>query len=1767
MSKIQVMAHTSFLGHTGYNNHSKNFFTHLNKYIPTKVRNYSYCDDLSYLKPEEMSIIMEQNWKDSPFKIGSPFVRDPEATLVNIVLNESHHYFFYDKYESPLIFYNVWESTKQIPEFFERMLCFTGDTKISLLNGEEKEIKDLVNEKTFYVYSYDFYTNKIVPGRGHSCRKTGEKVPVLKITLDNGKVIKCTPDHKFLLRNGRYVEANKLKIGSSLMPLYRRTDDNGYEEIYHPNKTWEKTHKVVSNWKYGENFNKRNTVHHKTFNKNDNSPTSLMLMRFKDHWEYHVNNVKKTNNIRINNGTFNLTSEYAQYRSSINDLPSQRLAGTGEHHWSIASKNGIHPSQLSSERGENYFQSDNHKKECSYRIKKRNINGNTQKSIIYKQLKEMTNDNVFINQDNWNSSPYMKTGKIRWENIPKYIPDFLENNNHKIINIEFYGYEDVYDFTVDTYHNFALSSGVFVHNCADQFWCPTEWQKQCTINQGYPEHRVKVVPEGVNGNIFCPSKETNPLLAKKKFYEKYSIPYEAFTFMIFGRWDYRKSTTEMIKAFIEKFKDEDNVILILSVDNPFSSDGLKTTEERLAHHKIPTDKIKVVHFPPREDYVKFLQYGNVLLSCSRSEGWNLPLMEGIACGTPTIASNWGGHLEFADGISHLVNVPKELSPKQVFMLGDNFDYGVWGEPDFDHFRDVMWNVYKNYHESKQNAVKRSKFVRELYTWDNAARKADGYIKELVKGHVYVPERAVNNLFKTEFSFTEDRCPKVTITPRRMFNKILVKLKRLTGAVMYESWFENVKSDLGYWLTANVPESQLKGIVLEIFDENNNIIHSEKRSYYNDEPKVSFVTSFYNAEKFINELADSVLSQTFTDWEWVVTDDGSQDDTKRRVLNLVNRDRRIKYVEQKFKQEVYWNPHKYASGEIICNIDADDAVVPKTAEVLVHFYNKFPHVQCIHTSGNYYLEDFSGHTSFKNPSYCRMDKYDTILQKHIPYLKNKSGYERLGQMFGVIRSYRNPGPDFNFNDANYQLGKHEDLVKLLRLEEIGTPFYLNRTLYKVRLREKGSNSGTWKDYGGDNEFDKMRAVADKRRKKSFKHLQNYDAVREELYSFLYSKLNEEKDSKVICCFGYNLDEKGKKLIKEIYFDHTILFEEINVDADYVFIICKTQNDTEMYYEITSTLRKAEIVYFFINDSWEPSFYKRPDGAGYYKTFEYSKDWLVTKRPFMWATYLYKYCSMIYNVERPPKKLNLGCGNDIKPGYINVDKYNNTGNVDYQWDLGKLEVPDGELDEIYTAHVFEHIGINDIYAVVEEWRRALKDNGDLIIRMPNLEHEVKIWLDASDDKKWLEVSRIFGSQSHEGNSHFNGFNPGSLQSFIERFDFEVIEIREQNAGYGNEIYMHARKKPKVKRLKAHYICHFVDGPYLEIKAPKTNHFFIADFLDPDNHSSVHQQTMEVNHWTRPHRKYFTNWLIQVRRNGVLDYEHKFNLKDKRVLISFDTKSLGDTIAWVPVVEEFRKKHGCEVFLSTFWNKLFDEVPEYSKINFIPPGDVVHDLYASYMVGCFDDDMNKNKINWRLVPLQKVAFDVLGLEYKEIVPSIVTQKGRKLVTEKPYVAISEFSTFQCKFWNYPNGWQEIADYLNDIGYEVVVISKEKTNLKNIIDRTDRTMAETINTIKHSAFFMGVSAGPTWLAWALKRPAILISGYSAYWGEFKTRIQRVINEDVCHGCFNDPSHPLERGEWNWCPRQKGTPKQFECSKRITPDMVKLAIDNIIKQNYSRID
>jgi autotransporter strand-loop-strand O-heptosyltransferase len=252
----------------------------------------------------------------------------------------------------------------------------------------------------------------------------------------------------------------------------------------------------------------------------------------------------------------------------------------------------------------------------------------------------------------------------------------------------------------------------------------------------------------------------------------------------------------------------------------------------------------------------------------------------------------------------------------------------------------------------------------------------------------------------------------------------------------------------------------------------------------------------------------------------------------------------------------------------------------------------------------------------------------------------------------------------------------------------------------------------------------------------------------------------------------------------------------------------------------------------------------------------------------------------------------------------------------------------------------------------------------------------------------------------------------------------------------------------------------------------------------------------------------------------------------------------------------------------NELF--VDQYPNIEFIKPGDVVENIHAQYRLGWFykeDGILNSDchKFDVRRQPLQKTATDILGLEYKEIRPKLKLPNTIK----KKKVGIGFHSTAQAKYWNNPDGWQAVIDYLNNLGYECMIYSKEGDGYMNnkypegVTIYKGGNLQEVIDDLSTCEFFIGLGSGLSWLAWACKLPVVLISGFSEKWAETTLDTYRVINENVCHGCFN--KERLNAGDWNWCPLHKDTDRMFECTKQITSDMVINEINKII--NNTKVD
>lgn len=170
--------------------------------------------------------------------------------------------------------------------------CFTGDTKVALVNGEALSFIELIERASkgerFWGYSIND-TGEIVVTELIEPRFIAHE-KILEIVLDNDEVISCTPDHKFISRDGQEIEAKDLTIGQSLFPLYRYVA-RGYETVVQQTSfTWAPTHRLADHWNirhgvYTVGSNEHR--HHIDHNRRNNIPINIMRVDASAHIKHH----------------------------------------------------------------------------------------------------------------------------------------------------------------------------------------------------------------------------------------------------------------------------------------------------------------------------------------------------------------------------------------------------------------------------------------------------------------------------------------------------------------------------------------------------------------------------------------------------------------------------------------------------------------------------------------------------------------------------------------------------------------------------------------------------------------------------------------------------------------------------------------------------------------------------------------------------------------------------------------------------------------------------------------------------------------------------------------------------------------------------------------------------------------------------------------------------------------------------------------------------------------------------------------------------------------------------------------------------------------------------------------------------------------------------------------------------------------------------------------------------------------------------------------
>lgn len=301
-----------------------------------------------------------------------------------------------------------------------------------------------------------------------------------------------------------------------------------------------------------------------------------------------------------------------------------------------------------------------------------------------------------------------------------------------------------------------------------------------------------------------------------------------------------------------------------------------------------------------------------------------------------------------------------------------------------------------------------------------------------------------------------------------------------------------------------------------------------------------------------------------------------------------------------------------------------------------------------------------------------------------------------------------------------------------------------------------------------------------------------------------------------------------------------------------------------------------------------------------------------------------------------------------------------------------------------------------------------------------------------------------------------------------------------------------------------------------------------------------------------KYFIPWSVYVYQDEELIFCHHLDLRGQKVFFELGT-ALGDMLAILPYVLEFGRHHGCTIYGSYCANfaALLDEyVPGMPCLEKIPA-----DSYAAYVMGAFQDTPILSPVDGRLVPLDKMGQVLLGM--RQPVEPLLFLPTTPISRKKPYVCISVQASGISKCWLYPNGWNIVVEWLNNLGYEVIDIDGDAELIQDgyvmkvpdgAIDDTGRKpLTERVELLRQAACFIGGSSGLAWLARATGIPCVLISGITIPCHDFDTPY-RVQEYGVCHGCYNDVRVSIKK---SLCPYHAGTERQYECSKQISPEAV----------------
>jgi len=359
--------------------------------------------------------------------------------------------------------------------------CIIGDTLIAVADGRNTvKVKDLVGT-TYPVYTIK--DKKVTIGKTLKTWKTKENTEVWKLVLDDGSHLFATPDHKIMLRNGKYKELKDLQKGESLMPFNSYISNKHYRQISSNIGRDRRQYRLIAEYNDLIVDPKITAIHHKDFNSFNDRIENLYAMLHEDHRSLHSEKMKGKNN-----------PLWKMSEESRNKFLYGKMCG--EDNGMFGKKHKKSSKIIIGEKSKNNWETqrdfmiesirngmtDEVKKHISDKMKEKTIWVIWECPVCGNKL-ELTEYQV-LNRVTCSKSCSNRFRATRKEKM----------YNHKVESVEFYGYEDVYDITVEDTHNFGIitqkfdddaivSTGIFIHNCVEQ---SLESYELCNLVETFP---------------------------------------------------------------------------------------------------------------------------------------------------------------------------------------------------------------------------------------------------------------------------------------------------------------------------------------------------------------------------------------------------------------------------------------------------------------------------------------------------------------------------------------------------------------------------------------------------------------------------------------------------------------------------------------------------------------------------------------------------------------------------------------------------------------------------------------------------------------------------------------------------------------------------------------------------------------------------------------------------------------------------------------------------------------------------------------------------------------------------------------------------------------------------------------------------------------------------------------------------------------------------------------------------------------------------------